>query len=222
MRQLHHHPLDPHSRFIRLLLAEKNLDFERVEEPFWLRRESFLKLSPAGTLPVLVEASGRVLHNPVAIGEFIEETAGLPPLLGTSPFARSEVRSLVEWFCNKFAYEVSTPIMYERLWKRLSGNGTPDTNLLRNAGFNIRYHLQYIKYLTERRAWLAGDYMSLADFAAAAQLSSLDYLGSVPWDIAGEAKEWYAKMKCRPSFRPLLQDHVPGLPPAPHYTNLDF
>lgn len=222
MRQLFHHPLDPHSRFIRLVLAEKNLDFEKVEEPFWQRRENFMKMSPAGTLPVLLEASGRILHNPVAIAEFIEETAATPPLMGTSPFARSEVRSLVEWFCNKFSYEVSSPMMYERMWKRLANGGTPDTAILRNASFNIRYHLQYIKYLTERRAWLAGDYMSLADLAAAAQLSSLDYLGNVPWNEAGEAKEWYAKIKCRPSFRPLLQDHVPGLPPAPHYTNLDF
>jgi len=222
MRQLYHHPLDPHSRFVRLVLAEKYWDFEKVEEPFWLRREGFLRLSPAGTVPVFVDNSGKVLSNAVAIAEYIEECAVNPPLIGSAPMGRADVRTLVEWFCNKFAYEVSTPMMYERLWKRLSGGGTPDTAVLRNASYNIRYHLQYIKYLTERQTWLAGDYMSLADLAAAAQLSSLDYLGTVPWEEAGEAKDWYAKIKCRPSFRSLLADHVPGLPPSAHYTNLDF
>jgi glutathione S-transferase len=222
MRQLYHHPLDPHSRFIRLVLAEKYLEFEKVEERFWERREAFMKMSPDGSLPVLQEPTGVTLSSAAVIAEYIEETAATPPLLGTSPRIRAEVRHLMHWFLYKFHAEVSGPIMFERLWKRLQTHATPDAAILRAASFNSRYHLSYIKFLTERRVWLAGDALSLADLAAAAMLSSLDYLGSVPWEEAGEAKEWYAKIKCRPSFRSLLADHVAGLPPSAHYTNLDF
>ena len=49
-----------------------------------------------------------------------------------------------------------------------------------------------------------------------------DYFGDVDWDRHPEAKEWYAKIKSRPSFRDLLADVVAGLAPAQNYGNLDF
>ena len=61
-----------------------------------------------------------------------------------------------------------------------------------------------------------------ADVAAAAHLSCVDYLGDVPWDRSAEAKDWYARVKSRPAFRELLADHVSGLKPVAHYTDLDF
>jgi glutathione S-transferase len=44
----------------------------------------------------------------------------------------------------------------------------------------------------------------------------------VPWDDYPDAKDWYMRMKSRPSFRPILADHIPGEPPPKHYANLDF
>ena len=70
--------------------------------------------------------------------------------------------------------------------------------------------------------WLAGDDFSLADIAAAAHISCVDYLGDVPWSDYPGAHDWYARVKSRPSFRPLLADHIPGLPPPKHYADLDF
>ena len=62
----------------------------------------------------------------------------------------------------------------------------------------------------------------LMNNAAAAHLSTVDYLGDVPWKEHEEAKDWYARVKSRPSFRALLEDNVPGAPPQRHYANLDF
>jgi glutathione S-transferase len=50
----------------------------------------------------------------------------------------------------------------------------------------------------------------------------VDYLGDVPWDENEIAKSWYARVKSRPTFRALLADTVPGMPPATHYADLDF
>ena len=62
----------------------------------------------------------------------------------------------------------------------------------------------------------------MADFAAAAYLSVIDYLGDVPWDGFPGVKTWYMKLKSRPAFRPILADRWPGLVPAAHYDDLDF
>jgi glutathione S-transferase len=64
--------------------------------------------------------------------------------------------------------------------------------------------------------------LTLADLAAAAHLSAIDYLGDVPWDEDETAKNWYARIKSRPSFRTLLGETMAGLPPSPSYANLDF
>ena len=51
---------------------------------------------------------------------------------------------------------------------------------------------------------------------------SIDYLGDVPWNEDEAAKNWYARVKSRPSFRPLLAETVPGIPPSETYADLDF
>jgi len=100
--------------------------------------------------------------------------------------------------------------------------GEPSSSAIRAGGRNLHIHLSYIDWLAERRSWLAGEEMTLADLTAAAHLSSVDYLGDVPWEDHPEAKQWYARIKSRPSFRPVLADHIPGAPPPRHYADLDF
>jgi len=64
--------------------------------------------------------------------------------------------------------------------------------------------------------------LSYADLAAAAHLSAIDFGGDVDWSVSAAAKDWYARIKCRPSFRPLLTDAVSGITPPAHYADLDF
>jgi glutathione S-transferase len=93
---------------------------------------------------------------------------------------------------------------------------------VRAARANLRYHLRYIGHLIGVRNWLAGDRLTYADLAAAAHLSCIDYLGDAPWDENETAKIWDARMKSRPSFRPLLAERLPGMIPSVAYADLDF
>jgi len=222
MRKLYHLWLSPFSRKVRVALKEKGLDFELVVEETWKRREDFLGLNPAGLVPVLVEHDGRVLSESTPICEYLDEVYPNRPLVGLDPASRAEARRLVNWFDLKFGREVTRNLVHEKLMKRFLGKSEPDSAAIRAGHQNMHYHLDYIGYLAERRTWLAGDVFGLADIAAAAQLSCVDYLGDVPWEDYAPAKDWYARVKSRPSFRPLLADHIPGLPPPRHYADLDF
>ena len=222
MRILHHLWLSPSSRKVRLALGEKKLDFEMKIEKTWERRPAFLAMNPTGKVPVLVEDDGAVYADSAAICEYLDETHPEPPLIGRAPAARAEVRRLVAWFDEKFRTEVTDNLVGEKVLKRFLGLGEPSVEAIRAGLANLVTHLEYISWLADARNWLAGDELSLADLAAAAHLSSLDYLGDVPWDDHPRAKEWYARLKSRPSFRPLLKDTIPGLPPPKHYSNLDF
>ncbi len=230
MRRLLHQPLDPKCRKIRLALAEKKLAFEMETERPWDRREELLVLNPAGMLPVLVEPDGTTVAGDRVIQEYLDEiyqdTDGGMVLLPGGPVDRAEARRIADWFDDKFADEVTRNLVDEKIVKRFLprdlGGGPPDTEIVRIGMHNVSYHLDYVSFLVERRNWLAGDSLTIADLAAAAHFSAVDYLGNVPWTDFPQAKEWYARIKSRPSFRPLLADHVPGMPAAQHYANLDF
>lgn len=223
MRTLYHYPLCPFSRKVRIVLAEKKLEFDERIEKAWEQRDEFLELSPGGDLPVLVEENGTIFGDGTAICEYLDETHRESPLLPAEPEARAEVRRLVGWFDRKFYDEVTRNLVDEKVTKRLTTvKGAPDSRAIRAGFAHIHQHLEYIAWLTERRTWLAGGYFTLADAAAAAQISCIDYIGDVPWDRHPGAKEWYAMVKSRPSFRGLLADHVPGVPPPKHYADLDF
>ena len=230
MVTLFHHPFCPHSRFVRLVLAEYGAELELKEERVWDRREDFLLLNPAASTPVLLDEAGPAVPGAALIAEYLDETRGAAfaerRLLPEDLSSRIEVRRLTHWFNDKFFAEVSEPLVTERFYRRHMpkelGGGPPDTAAMRAARGNIRYHLAYINWLVSKRDWLAGDRMSYADLAAAAHLSVVDYLGDVPWDESELAKQWYASLKSRPSFRPLLTESEPGVPASKSYADLDF
>jgi len=222
MRTLFHLWLHPFSRKVRLALGEKNLRYEAVIEKIWERRTEYLAMNPAGDVPLMIEEDGTVLSNSAVICEYLEEVYPEISLMGDDPVHRAEVRRLVGWFDVKFNREVTEYLVGEKMMKRFLKLGEPHGPSVRAGHANIHYHLDYITYLMERRRWLAGDDISYADLAAAAHLSAVDYIGDVPWEDHATAQAWYLRIKSRPSFKPLLEDRIPGYVPVPHYAKVDY
>lgn len=214
-------PLSPFCRKVRLSLAEKKLEVELVEEKYWEPDADFLRRNPAGKVPVL-KMDGRTMAESGPICEYIEERHPEPPLMPKTPEGRFEVRRLVSWFDDKFHHEVTSKLLYERVNKKVMGKGYPDSKNVKAGAKAIKYHLDYMGWLLDQRRWLAGSDLTLADFAAAAHLSSLDYISDVDWNRNANVRDWYSKIKSRPAFRSILADHVAGFPPPAHYADLDF
>ncbi len=221
MNRLYHVPLSPFCRKVRLSLAEKRIEVELVEERYWERDPDFLRRNPAGKVPVL-RMDGMNMSESAAICEYVEEKYPEPALLPSAAAARFEMRRLVNWFDDKFHNEVTAKLLYERVNRKLTGSGCPDSKNVTAGARAIKFHLDYMAWLLDQRRWLAGDVITLADFAAAAHLSALDYISDVDWNRSDIVRDWYAKVKSRPAFRSILADQVPGFPPPRHYADLDF
>lgn len=227
MRELFHQVLSPASRIARLALAEKKLDAAATAERFWERRPEFLALNPAGSVPTLVDRDV-VVTGAFHIPEYLEETYPDPALWPSDPTERLEARRLLDWFLTIFQTEVTEPLLLQKINPRYCGLGVgprpggPDINAIRGGMDAIRRHLDLIGHYSDTRRWLAGEQLTYADLAAASQLSCIDYTGDIPWHHNEQAKTWYMRIKSRPSFRPLLAETVPGVPPARHYAILDF
>ena len=230
MLTLFHHPLLPSCRFIRLAFGENVEELELIEEMPWSRRKEFLAINPAGSLPVLLAEGDVPIVGATVIAEYLDETRGILKrdrrLLAENPMDRAEIRRLIDWYLVKLDSEVTRHLVRERIFKpmmpRERGGGSPDSTAIRAARANIKQHMKYTNWLAGSRNWLAGARLTYADLAAAAALSVLDYLGEGDWREYNAARDWYARVKSRPSFRPLLNDRVRGLAPSTHYADLDF
>jgi glutathione S-transferase len=217
---LYYFPLCPFSRKVRLAMSEKGVGYELQREYPWNASEPFYTLNPAGRTPVLrLEERKLTLIDSQAICEFFEETVDKSPLILGTGVQRAEIRRLVALFDQSFFADVTHPLMHEKMKKRLVLRQSPDSGQLRNAMRLVHEHLDYIDWLTDTRRWLAGAQLSLADFAAAAQISVADYLGGIDWTGHDGAHGWYRVMKSRPSFRPLLTEKMEGIPASAGYSD---
>ena len=221
-RTLYHFSLCPFSRKVRLCLYEKGIPFALVYEEPWKRREGLLALNPIGDLPVLVEPDGFVLIQHNAICEYLNELVPEYNLMGETPKGRSEIRRISGWFDSAFYMDVFKPLVGERVIKAMKTGSAPDSLMIRAARDNFKSYAKYIDWLAARRSYLGGKSLSMADLTVASHLSILDYLGEITWENYPEMKQWYSKIKSRPSFNSLLQDKIAGIIPSDTYVNLDF
>ncbi len=221
MIRLYHFPLSPFCRKVRLCLSEKRIDVELVEERYWEKGGDFLRRNPAGKVPVL-QIDGLTLTESSAVCAYLDEVYPNPQLIPGDPREAFEVRRLEAWFDDSFHREVTLMILGERVLKKVTGGGYPDSRNVKAGVQRIKVHLDEMARLLDQRRWLAGDVMTLADFAAASHLSVLDYTSDVDWNRHAAVKDWYAKIKSRPAFRSVLADQVSGFRPSAHYSDLDF
>lgn len=219
-------PLDPACRMTRVVLAEKGLPAQMVETRPWENDGTLAAANPAGEVPVLFDeppTGGEIVLSPATtIVEYLEEAYPATPLFPSTSAGRAEMRRLIAWFCGKFERDVIALIVRERIDKRLMRRGQPDYDLLRQGLEALAWHMDYFSWILDQRAWFAGEKYTAADIAAAGYMSAVDYVDAVSWDKFPVVQEWYARVKSRPSFRPILRDRIDSLPPPSHYDDPDF
>ena len=221
MSLLYHLPFSANCRLVRIALAENKVSFRLVVEAIWERRDSFLALNPEGQVPVFINEQNLKICGASVIIEWLDENMD-NSLIGSEIDIRCESRRIMNWFLNKFSNEIDNTIVYEKIMKGFIGKGNPDANILRVGRKNLKIHMEYINWLSKNRDWLAGNEFTIADISAAANISIIDYLGEINWKEYSSAKDWYARIKSRPSFRTILEDKIPGLLPPKYYNDLDF
>lgn len=248
---LHVESFCPFSRRAFLSAHELEIDVTLDQAPVGTPPEHWQDLDPAGCPPILEIGPGVIISGATPICEYFEESLFTEDIGGRYQAApmvrdprplrlfpgsarnRAEIRRFVQWFDEKFALEVSLPYLQEKYRRRFYARYTqsselfeavaPDTAVIRNCIASLRLHLDYFESLLDEggRDWFAGESFSMADLAAASHFSCLDYVGMIQWGNR-RLKDWYLRVKCRPSFRFLLDERIPGLAPGRFYTALDF
>ena len=213
-------PFCPLSRKIAIALLEKKVPFQEIKENIWNPSSTLLDLNPMGEIPLLTDGN-LVCGNHYVTCEYLEEvyTSGL---MGQTPKEKARVRFWMDWFDRHFYQDVYLTLFYERVLKHHVEKKGPDTHILKIGRSQLRDAMNILEKQTEIYHYLDGKAFSWADITGLAHISCIDYIGDILWDFFPNTKEWYGKMKSRPSFRIFLDQTFHGFSPSPWYTSLDF
>ena len=220
MNKLFHYFLCPSSRFIRIILNEKKVDFNLFIEDFSNPSEDYLFKNPGGFFPTLNTSSNENIVGSLVIVEYLQNLM-LPPKFMIKE-NENEIRRLLFWFETNFKNEVIIPLLKEKVFKRFEKKSVPSSVVIRTARSNLKYHMQYFNYLIKENDFFIDDNLSYVDLYYGASLTVLDYIDELTFFDYDKLKNLYSIIKSRPSFKKILADRIVGVNPHSNYLKLDY
>jgi len=199
MIRLYHHVDCPFSQKVRIVLAEKDLEYEQVHVDLHKgeqRTQEFLKLNPYGKVPVLIDEDV-VIYDSTIINEYLDEEYPHPALLSEDSAGRARVR-LLEDFCDNSFINPSILLLAE-LHKP---DAERDTEKVRRFAGEMGRVLGRLEPQLEGRQFL-GDELSLADIAFAPRVVILGKLGVEVDPRLQNVAAWIGRLRERDSVRSL-------------------
>ena len=201
MIQLYDYPHSPHCQKVRIVLAEKDLSYEKIFVDLYKgeqKKPDFLRLNPYGKVPVLVDED-EVVYDSTIINEYLEDEYPHPPLMPSRSGERARARMLEDFADNSFT--APTSFLLIELQKP-EGEGNAE-RIQRYCAETLRV-LQLLERRLEGKEYLAGGF-SLADVAFAPRLLILSNLGIEVPDRLKNVPGWIERLKQRPSVKQLAE-----------------
>jgi glutathione S-transferase len=200
MLKLYDYPDCPFCQKVRVVLAEKDLEFEKIFVDLRKGEQKtpeFLRLNPYGKVPVLID-DDEVIYESTIINEYLEDEYPHPQLLPEDSGARARVR-LLEDYCDTL-FMPSTANLLHELYK---AEGERDDQRIEASRQEIQRYMAYINQQLGSKEWLAGSQFTLADAAFAPRAILLNRM-SVDIDPSLTAVlRWIERLKARPSVHSL-------------------
>lgn len=231
MLALYHAPHSTCSQKVRILLAEKGLEWEsRLVN---LRRfehlePAFLAVNPDAMVPVLVH-DGRVLRNSLVISEYIEDAFPQSSFRPSDLVARARMREWTVYVSEEPTWSVKVPSFNKNLrpelqgrysdaelagiasripnketaarWMKAAKEGFSETELAASVA-RFAATLDRMEHGLARAPWLAGEDYSLADMDMAPFVHRMQAVGSGALIAARpRCADWYSRMLARPAVR---------------------
>jgi glutathione S-transferase len=199
MIKLFDHPDCPFSQKVRVVLAEKELEFERAHVDLRAgeqRAPEFLKMNPYGKVPVLVD-DDLVVYDSTIINEYLEDEYPLPHLMPEDSAGRARVRLLEDYCDNSFL-----PVVGLVLAELAKPEAERDSDRLQRYQGEIGRGLARLESLFEGGEFLVGDF-SLADIAFVPRVLILPQLGIALDPRLRQVAAWIERLRERPSVQTL-------------------
>jgi len=200
MLKLYNYPDCPFCQKVRVVLAEKDLEYEKTLVD--LRKQDqktpeFLQLNPYGKVPVLVDED-TVVYDSTIINEYLDEEYPIPALMPEDSQARAQVRTLEDYCDNSFI-----PPTTVLLAQALKPEGERDGQRVEQAREELRRCLYFLREKLDGNQYLVGNQFTLADAAFAPRMIVLGRLGFEFEPALAPVQQWVDRIRTRPSVSSL-------------------
>ena len=200
MLKLYDYPDCPFCQKVRVVLAEKDLEYEKIFVD--LRKgdqklPDFLRLNPYGKVPVLVDEE-EVIYDSTIINEYLEEEYPLPRLMPEDSQGRARVRMLEDYCDNSFI--PPTTMLLTQIRKT---DAERDGQRVEQAREELRRGLYFLRDRLGSQEYLVGREFTLADASFAPRIMVLGRLGIELEPALAPVQAWIERIRMRPSVRGL-------------------
>jgi glutathione S-transferase len=237
MLDLYHAGVSTCSQKVRLVLAEKNLDFTPHDVDLISGAQhdpDYIKLNPNHVVPTLVD-EGRVLIESTLINEYLDEAYPDPPMKPTDAMGRHAVRlwtKKIDSFHSQvgiitFAIGPRTLLLKQPAEVREANiDAIPDPTRRAQRRSVIELGVKAPEFAgalaallailsdmgaaLDKQPWLSGEEFGLADAAALPYVLRADHLAMTPFISAHPSvSDWLARVRARPSYATAVEAWLP-------------
>lgn len=199
--RLYHHPFSSNARRAVMTAIALGVDVELVLVDLAKgeqRKPEFLKLNPAGKVPVL-EDGGLVLPESHAIMTYLADRTPGQTLYPTDVAERADVNRWLFWSAAHFQPSVSV-LGWERFVKKILGQGEPDPAQVARGEAMVTEHARLLDAHLAGKQWLAQGRLTLADIAVCTPLMMTQNAGLPVLDYPN-LQAWFGRMQELPAWK---------------------
>jgi len=202
MIKLYDFPQSPYCQKVRLVLAEKDLSYEKIFVDLMKNEQKspeFLRLNPYGKVPVLMDDDDAIYDSTI-INEYLEDEYPHPPLMPADSGERSRVRMFEDFADSSFTAQGG--LLAAELRKPAE---QVDPERVQRYRADLIRVLEFLDRHLEGKEYVAGDF-SMADLAFVPRILQLPGLGVEIPERLNNVLTWSERLKQRPSVRQLQQE----------------
>jgi glutathione S-transferase len=200
MLKLYDYPDCPFCQKVRVVLAEKDLEYEKIFVDLRKQEQKlpdFLRLNPYGKVPVLIDED-EVVYDSTIINEYLEDEYPIPGLMPEDSQARAKVRMMEDYCDNSFIPPTTTLLAQLR-----KTEAERDVQRVEQARDELRRALYFLRDHLGGQEFLVGKQFTLADAAFAPRIMVLGRLGIELEPALSNVQAWIDRIRARASVRSL-------------------
>jgi len=192
-------PASPYARKVRVVMAEKKLDYQYVIEDVWAAGSSITESNPLGKVPCLVMEGGEAVFDSRVIVEYLDTLSPVGKLIPTQGRERAEVKT---W--EALADGLMDAALLARMEVLFKGRSEAQRSQawIDRQMDKINAVLKAMSTGLAEKPFCSGVHFSLSDVAVGCALGYLDYrFPQVTWrDSYANLARLQDKLALRPSF----------------------
>lgn len=199
-------PLSPYVRKVRVLLAEKGLDYQLEIVMPHRQPEWYYDINPLGRVPALKDGDMTLADSSV-IGQYLDEQyPETPSFYGSTAAERARVRWLEKYADYEVAPLATFGVFAKRLLHPAMGTPCDEAEVARVINERLPKHFDYLESQLGENGWLAGGRMTAADIAIACQLGNYAHAGeevdASRWPGLAALKQKVCALDCMQAMLP--------------------